>query len=340
MYIRPMKNYLKRWRSTWNPDMYHGWGRSKNYFEGWYFKIVDVTERYAFAFIPGISMGKTGESHAFIQVLDGKKCTTAYHRFDSQDFKPSCEIFEVQLLDNQFSTQRMNLNLPNVKGELFFENTTPLPKLLGAPGIMGWYSFVPFMECYHGIVSLNHSLKGHLEIDGEVIDFTNGLGYIEKDWGVSFPKGWFWLQTNHFTPINKISENQENISLLASVAHIPWLGNHFVGHLVVFWFQGKVYRFATYTGAKMKAQLEGNHIRLSFKDGKNQLDIEATKAGTGSLVAPIQGEMTGKVNESLQAIVHIRFYEKEKLIFEGQGRNAGLEAAGDVDVLVSEKWRR
>ena len=335
-----MKNYLKRWRSTWNPDMYHGWGRSNNYFEGWYFKIVDATEQYAFAFIPGISIGKTGESHAFIQVLDGKKCTTAYHRFESQDFKPSGETFDVQIGDNQFSTHSMTLNLPHVKGQVTFENTMPLPKLLGAPGIMGWYSFVPFMECYHGIVSLNHTLKGHLTIEGETIDFTGGRGYIEKDWGVSFPKGWFWLQTNHFSSRSFGNEKQKDISLLVSVAHIPWLGNHFVGHLVVFWFQNKVYRFATYTGAKMKAQLDGNHIRLSFKDSKNQLDIEATKAGTGSLVAPIQGEMTGKVNESLQAIINIRFYEKDILIFEGHGRNAGLEAAGDVEVLLSDTWRR
>ncbi len=335
-----MKNILKRWRSTWNPDMYHGWGRTRNFFEGWYFKIVDATERHAYAFIPGISIGKTGDSHAFIQVLDGKKCTTAYHRFDSQDFKPSGEIFDVRLGDNQFSTQQMRLNLENVKGQLSFENTIPLPKLLGAPGIMGWYSFVPFMECYHGIVSLNHTLKGELTIDGKKIDFTNGRGYIEKDWGVSFPKGWIWLQTNHFSALSLAHEKQNNISLLASVAHIPWLGNHFVGHLVVFWFQNKVYRFATYTGAKMKTQLDGNHIQLSFKDAKNQLDIEATKAGTGSLVSPIHGEMTGKVNESLQAIINIRFFEKDILIFEGQGRNAGLEAAGDVEVLLSDKWRR
>jgi tocopherol cyclase len=79
---------------------------------------VDATERYAFAFIPGISMGKTGESHAFIQVLDGKKCTTAYYRFDYKDFQPSSEIFDLKLGENQFSTHQMTLDLPDVKGHL------------------------------------------------------------------------------------------------------------------------------------------------------------------------------------------------------------------------------
>ncbi|MBL7814933.1 MAG: hypothetical protein JNL70_07985 [Saprospiraceae bacterium] len=323
-----MKNLLRRWRATWNPDMYHGWGQSRKYFEGWYFKIVDITEGVAFAFIPGISMGQNGEQHAFIQVLDGKRCTVEYIRFDAQDFKPSDQVFDLQLAGNQFSTKTLKLDLPKIKGELTFENTTPWEKMLGAPGIMGWYSFVPFMECYHGIVSLNHTIKGSLNINGQTIDFTGGKGYIEKDWGESFPKGWIWLQTNHF--------DLENTSLIASVAHIPFLGSHFIGYIVGFWFQNKLYRFATYTGAKMDTQINGNQIFMRFKDSKNQLDITATKAGTGSLIAPLNGEMTGKVNESLQAIAHVKFYEKGQLIFEGQGRNAGLEAAGDVDVRLTK----
>ena len=86
----------------------------------------------------------------------------------------------------------------------------------------------------------------------------------------------------------------------------------------------------------MKAQIIDNQIFLSFKDRKNQLDITATKAGTGSLIAPLNGEMTGKVNESLQAIVDVKFYENGQLIFEGKGRNAGLEAAGEVDILLTK----
>jgi tocopherol cyclase len=322
-----MQNLIRRWRALLNPDMYHGWGQSKKYFEGWYFKIVDNTEGYAFAFIPGISMGQNGECHAFIQVLDGKRCTAEYVRFDADSFVPSDQSFDIQLAGNQFSTQKMTLDLPQIKGELTFENTTPWTKMLGAPGIMGWFSFVPFMECYHGVVSLNHTIKGSLTIQGQKIDFTGGRGYIEKDWGQSFPRGWIWLQTNHF--------DDPDMSLIASVAHIPFLGSHFIGYIVGFWFQKKLYRFATYTGAKMKTQIIDNQIFLSFKDGKNQLDLTATKAGTGSLVAPLQGDMTGKVNESLQAVIDVKFYERGKLIFEGKGRNAGLEAAGEVDVLLS-----
>ena len=384
-----MRHILNRWRATWNPDMYHGWGRKRSYFEGWYFKIVDPTEGYALAFIPGISIGKDGKSHAFIQTMDGKKCATTYERFDASDFQAHKKHFHLQIADNQFSTNKIKINLPNIKGELSFENIATWPKVLGAPGIMGWFSFAPFMECYHGVVSLDHSVKGSLTVNGEEIDFTNGRGYIEKDWGFSFPKGYIWMQTNHFEAakapqppkgglaqrdysvkdmiFQKGTEGKDEFnqspplgvggldkqspplgvgglglgySLIASVANIPWLGSSFIGYIVGFWFQNKLYRFATYTGAKMKAKLDGNHIRLAFKDSKNRLEIEAIKSGTGTLISPIQGEMTGKINESLQAIINVRFFEKDKLIFEGSGRNAGLEAAGDVDILLTDKWRR
>ena len=370
-----MRHILNRWRATWNPDMYHGWGRKRSYFEGWYFKIVDSTEGYALAFIPGISMSKDGKSHAFLQTMDGKKCTTTYERFDASNFQAHNKHFHLQIAHNQFSTNNIKINLPNIKGELSFENIAAWPKMLGAPGIMGWFSFAPFMECYHGVVSLDHSIKGSLNINGQEIDFTNGRGYIEKDWGFSFPKGYIWMQTNHFdkaplppkgefaqpdylveeTILQKGIELENEFiqspplgvggfglgySLIASVANIPWLGSSFIGYIVGFWFQNKLYRFATYTGARMIAQLDGNHIRLAFKDSKNRLEIDTVKSDTGTLISPIEGEMTGKINESLQAIINVRFYEKDKLIFEGAGRNAGLEAAGDVDILLTNTWRR
>ncbi len=52
----------------------------------------------------------------------------------------------------------------------------------------------PAMECYHGVVSMYHLLSGHLEINGDKVDFSGGKGYIEKDWGRSMPSDWIWIQ--------------------------------------------------------------------------------------------------------------------------------------------------
>jgi hypothetical protein len=328
-----LHTYRKRWRATWNPDMYHGWGKSRNYFEGWYFKLVDPAERFVFAVIPGISYGKDGKSHAFIQMLDGKKCAATYHEFASADFQPAGETFALQLNGNFFSADSVKLNLPELQGELHWQDRYPWPKMLGAPGIMGWYSFVPFMECYHGVVSVNHTLQGELQVYGESVDFNGGKGYIEKDWGESFPSSWIWMQTNHFDAAHPVS-------LSASVAKIPWLGSHFIGYIVGFLLDEKLYRFATYTGAMMRADFDEDTVWLAFKDRKHRLEITAHKADGGELVSPLAGNMAGKVNESMQATIGVRLFEREKLIFEGTGRNAGLEVAGPAQELLTNKWRR
>lgn len=323
-----MANFLNRWKATWNPERYHGWGKKK-YFEGWYFKIVNEQENRAFAIIPGISKDEKGNEAAFIQLMDGKQLEAFYFDFDGNDFSPNADKFELQLGGNFFSSEKVILDLPNLKGELRLTGITPWPKSLGAPGIMGWYSFVPFMQCYHGVVSLNHKLSGTLKYNDQDISFENGLGYIEKDWGTSFPQCWIWMQSNHFEKLDR------DVSLMASVAHIPWLGNYFIGFLVGLWIDDKLYKFATYTGAKRRTEIVDDKVNLWFKQGKHHLKIVAHKAEGTDLVSPISGEMRGKVNESLMATIDIQLFENDNLIYDGSGRNAGLELGGDVEILLT-----
>ena len=51
----------KKIRALWRPEMYHGWGKSTSYFEGWYLKMIDSTRSHAYAIIPGISLENAKE---------------------------------------------------------------------------------------------------------------------------------------------------------------------------------------------------------------------------------------------------------------------------------------
>ena len=79
-------NQLLRIHAIWNPHVYHGWGRSKRFFEVWYYKVVNNSETTAFAIIPGIAMDENGNKHSFIQILDGIKIMAKYHKFDAYEF--------------------------------------------------------------------------------------------------------------------------------------------------------------------------------------------------------------------------------------------------------------
>lgn len=331
--------------NTWRPDAFHGRKKKADYFEGWYFKLVTADERARLAVIPGVFLGKSeAEHHCFVQTLDGVTGRTSYHRYPLDQFWAHKRNFEIRVGPNSFSAEEIALNIDEdgrrLVGTLRFIDPTPWPVTLTAPGTMGWYALTPFMECYHGVVSLDHAVEGLLAVDGAPVDFHGGRGYTEKDWGEAFPSAWIWFQSNHFA--------RPGISLTASVARIPWLRSSFRGFIVGLWHDDLLYRFATYTGALIE-RLEVTDASVSLAitgaplDGDktaHRLEIMARRNAGGSdlLYAPVRSGMERRVLESLTATVEVRLMRLdlhgEQIVFEGTGRNAGLEVGGNpADVL-------
>jgi hypothetical protein len=321
---------IKKLQALFHPEQYHGWGRSKKYFEGWYYKVVNAEENRAFAFIPGIAMDENSNKQAFVQVLDGINKTAKYHRFEASEFIPTAGAFDVTIQKNRFKRNAISLELPGISGQLEFHNQVPWPSSWYSPGIMGPYSFVPFMQCYHGIVSMDHNVSGQLTIQNEKVDFTGGRGYMEKDWGSSFPSGYIWMQSNHFS--------EAGISLKSSVANIPWLASSFVGFIAGIWLYDRLIPFTTYNGTKLKKSFaDEKKVELVMENKNYLLEIEAERDTATSLASPIQGFMDGRIEESMTAKIMVKLKDKRagKVLLEDTGRNAGLEVAGNVeDVLV------
>jgi len=282
------------------------------------------------AFIPGISLNGA-DSHCFVQAINGKTGQTWYFRFPPKAFKYSRKGFWVSVGPNLFSEKGIELNLENeigfFRGKLEFGEPACFPVSIGKPGIMGWYRYVPFMECYHGVVSLDHAVKGSIESAEGLFNFGNGRGYIEKDWGQSMPEAWIWMQTNHF--------EQAGTSFMLSIAKIPWIGSSFTGFLGFFLHQGQLYPFATYTGAKIeKIDQSIDKLSIKIKTRKFSLEINALKGQKGSLKAPVSGNMERIIHESIDASIQIKLYDERKnLLFSGTGANAGLEMVGDLKIL-------
>lgn len=316
-------------RALFHPEQFQGWTRKRNYFEGWYFKIVNQAESKAFAIIPGIAIDSLGERHAFVQVLDGKKLTAHYHKFESAAFIPEPDSFNIAVSDNHFSAQSLKLNLPGMKGELQFSGNIPWPNNWYSPGIMGPYTFLPFMECYHGIVSMDHAISGWLEVDGELLDFTDGRGYIEKDWGQSFPSAYVWLQSNHFS--------KPGISVKISVAKIPYLGYSFVGFIAGLWLGDRLIQFTTYNQSVLrKSVIDAEKVEMVMQNKNYMLEIRVQREAATALASPILGLMDGRIEESMNALVEVNLTDRktEKVIFNDIGRNAGLEVAGKIEEII------
>jgi tocopherol cyclase len=316
-------------RKIWNPEIFQGGHQSKNYFEGWYFKLIDKAQKNTFAIIPGISYGKTTQDrHAFIQYVHASSGESQYIRYDISDFAYSPDTFQISIGDNKFTKESLSINISNsqlsILGDLSLTNIVSLPKTLFNPGIMGPFSFIPFMECYHGIVNLHEEIRGSLRINGEQISFDGGYGYIEKDWGKSFPESWVWLQSNHF--------KTDQASFLFSLAKIPWLGKHFPGFISFLRYNGTIYRFATYTGARIVSLTQlRDGLEFQLQDHNFLLTASVECASGYKLKAPKNGLMEREISECINARVHVLLYNKNhQLIFEGHGSHTGLEIAGDI----------
>jgi len=320
---------LNRIKALFNPSLYHGWGRSSKFFEGWYYKVVSNDQKHAFAFIPGIAMDEKGKKQSFIQVLDGKKFTSKYYKYKFIDFKSNSNKHNIVISKNIFLKDSIELDLSNISGKLFFKNLSPWSNSIFSPGIMGPYSFVPFMECYHGILSMNHTIEGKLIVNNKVVDFSQGKGYIEKDWGHSFPEAYIWMQCNNF--------NDSGVSIKASVAKIPWLGSSFIGFIAGVLIEGVLIEFTTYNFSKLiKCSVNNKTVQLNLENPSYVLQIILHRKKPTELVAPISGFMDARIEECMDGKMEVLLKKKKsnEIIYNNSGTTAALEVAGLYENLL------
>ncbi|MDT8717463.1 hypothetical protein IAI10_12400 [Clostridium sp. 19966] len=298
-----------------DPILFQGNLNKNNYFEGWYYKQISKDESKILILIPGISLFKN-DPHSFLQYLfvnrdiDGKfEMYNGYVRYPAQDFKYKNNPFIINIGDNSFSKSEINLNLCNdkinINGNIKLHSFEEIKKSILTPNIMGCFAYIPNMECYHGIMSMNHKIDGQLKINEHVVNFNDGKGYIEKDWGTSFPKEYIWVQCNSF-------ENA-NTSLFLSIAHIPFMKKAFKGYICNLVLDHKEYRFATYNKSKIKIK-KVNHkeIEVLIENNKAILRIETSIKEACDFIAPQNGNMKGIVKEGILGNIKICLYDKRK----------------------------
>jgi len=304
----------------------------KNYFEGWYFKHVTSDGTQSIAFIPGISLDHT-DTHSFVQVITSdaaNQVRTDYHRFPAHAFSWTDEPFSVRVAENTFSLTGCQLHLPNLTASFTYGQLAPIKSSRLHPNIMGAFAYVPKMECNHGILSMHHTIDGQVtnyetitqlrekSTLSRVIDFTSGRGYMEKDWGTSFPSSYIWVQANHF--------EDPDTAFMVSVAHIPFGLFSFTGVIANLHYKGKEYRFATYNRAKItRYDVHDQRLAIALTRHGDSVLCEAVIAAAGTLKAPEQGEMRRTIKEGLGGTVTLTLNLKGESPVTLTSTAAGIE---------------
>ena len=169
------------------------------------------------------------------------------------------------------------------------------------------------MECNHGIISLHHTLYGGFNLNDRFINLSDGTGYIEKDWGTSFPKSYVWLHSNDF---------KDKTSIMVSTAHIPFCNFSFQGLIAIVYYKEKEYRFATYNGGKV---IYASKHLIIIKRGNYTLKVAISKGNSHPLQAPKLGDMSRIIHERPACPAVFEFFIGNKKIFRKYSKNTSFE---------------
>lgn len=274
------------------------------YFEGWYYR--QRSPEGTVALIPAYHRDSQGREFASLQILTQE----ASYRWQFDDFFHKNGVFRMG--GHRFSRQGLHLSGQQdgveVKGWLRLRERTPLPY-----DIMGPFRLVPFMQCRHSVFSMTHRVDGFLQIDGRLYRFDHSPGYMEGDRGSSFPGRYIWTQANW-----------KGNSIMLSAADIPLAGRSFTGCIAALYVNGRHFRMATYTGARVDDAGPGN---LTLRQG--DLCLEADAFGPPSapqLWAPQQGAMSRTVHENVSCPVRYRLWNRGNLVLKVVCRHAAFES--------------
>jgi len=304
---------------------FKGINKKKKYFEGWYFKHQKGNQ--IVALIPGINMDIHGRKYAFIQIITNENSYCVH--YPMSNCKIARDKLCIKIGDNIFSEKGIKINIDFkeicLKGVLRYGPLTPIRY-----PFMGIFQFLPFMVCNHEIISMYHTLHGSLILNNKTFAFDQGIGYMEKDWGSSFPKSYIWLQCNDFL--------KDRCSVVVSVADISYLGLEFKGCICVIHYKGIEYRLATYLGVRI-INCKNNEIclrqgryllRIQFNgvmqiDSMSEQDKDKIDAYSHKLLAPDCGKMSRTIQEQHSCQARYEFYEGKRLVFDLTSKEASLE---------------
>jgi hypothetical protein len=314
-----------------NPDLYHGTRKNNNFFEGWYFKLVDPSQKYSYCFIPGITL--SGDKHSFIQILEGHTSCYKYIKYPAESFTFDPSSFHVNISNNSFCISEINVDLmfgsKHITGKLQLKDTKLWPGSVINPGSMGFYNYLSFMQCYSQVCSIDSNIVGSLIIGDTTIDFTGGKAYIEKNWGKAFPNSYIWSQCNNF--------NITDTALTCSIANIPLPISNFTGFLIGLYINGSFHKFTSINRSSLKLDFSKNSISIATSNKSHHLRFVtyASPKSFMNLYAPRGNAMLPIAKESLQGDVSFELFDNStnSLLYHDRGYCCGLEFGGNYKTL-------
>lgn len=268
-------------------------------FEGFYFKGYQK-DGILLVIICGYSKSRSG-SHAFLQVSTPEN-GTQYFEYELSSINRQEGTFNFDIGPHSFSNKGISINEEDCKIAIEFTQFFKWPRSILNPSIMGLLGHVPRVECKHDIVSPGIVLKGSARINGSTYKFTNASGYIDKNWGESFPKSYYWGHITGFT--------DPSISIQFTKGYPLW-GRWRVPVYVGFLKIGEnIHTFHSWKIDKMTLINVGHH-EIYLENRKWKVTVKLNPGIPLNLRAPSKGSLNDKIVEHAGGNAIVRITRRE-----------------------------
>lgn len=282
-----------------HPTLLQGHINQFNYFEGWFQKVYIPEQNKSIIIIYGIATGNELTKTGFIQLLvPGHE--VIHIDFHRDEIALSKRKHEVKLGRNYFSSNRIHIEYKLVELDL---EIIPQTKKALKQNSMGNFYLVPGLPCYHSVLQINSSVKGIVKINNELIHIARSSGYLEKNWGTSFPEKYFWMHAQD--PIN--STNQ----VLFSQAEMRWRNKTFIKHVGFIQLNGKSFDLRKIRRKHLVCNVyNSNQLELSIGPIDTTFNFDLSEANNTSFNSPCNGKMSNKIIHNIDVPVLLEINDK------------------------------
>jgi tocopherol cyclase len=283
------------------PTHLRGNFRQGNYFEGWFQKVYSAEYQASFIIIYGYATQNSLESFGFIQLLlpDGEPRFLYFHK-NEISCDPTRHVFKMG--SHILSTEVIRIQCHDINIQLSLLKNTPIRTLKNS---MGYTYYVPGLPCYHAVLNPSHQVSGIIQAGQQHYHLDNATGYLEKNWGKSFPERYFWMHA--------VDPKNPEISILFSRAEIKWMGLNFIRHVGHFKNDGAALDLRHFKNFQLlTSPAEQNQRLLRIGSKETQMEICIRQGKKVLFKGPTNGKLSRSIPHHADAQVDVSLSQNQK----------------------------
>lgn len=175
--------------------------------------------------------------------------------------------------------------------------------------------------------------EGFVRVDERVVDVRHAHVYVEKNWGVAFPRKWWWLTANHWT-----REHDLALTAVGAVRRTRAGGEEVVALVGVAW-RGEFWEFANWNARCIQWQVAWGRwqVHAHSRNGWRVHVVASTDHDGVGVYGPGDTGMERNCRDCVNARVDLALWKDDVLVAQKVSHAAQVEIGGQW--AHAETWK-